>query len=85
MRGGAGVCEGCKMLGFGVGWAAEAGLMYDGSSICTRSKRHFVGNDCRQQSVVSSSIYGKQGSNLSQLSCGLTKQKGFPKAWVHFA
>jgi len=26
------------MLGYGVGWAVEAGLMYDGSSICSNSQ-----------------------------------------------
>ena len=42
MPGEAGVCEGCKMLGYGVGWAAGAGLMYDGTSICSNSKLHSV-------------------------------------------
>ena len=61
MAGEAGVWEGCKMLGYGVGWAAKAGLMYDGSSICSNSKMHFFRN-------ASSNLEGKQAAIVEKAS-----------------
>ncbi len=42
MSGEAAVCEGCKTLAYGAAWLAVAGLMYDGSPICDKSKRHSI-------------------------------------------